>query len=104
MENQKTNQSNWTFVAVHRSRVRFLKDAVLVDGTNEKLKGKLEFTTSLPLVFKRKKEHEDAIFFSFPPDFDVKVRKTNLSNNTYSDIYLTEEQKIKFFKGLRTEL
>ena len=100
----KNNSVKWDFVAVHRSRVKFLKDAVLVDGTNQKLKGKLQFTSSLPMVFKRAKEHEDAIFFSFPPEFEVKVRKTNLKDNTYSESYIVGEDKLKFFKGLRTEL
>lgn len=98
------NSNDWTFIAVHRSRVRFLKKAVLVNGTNEKLKNVVNFSTSIPLVFKRKKEHEDMIFFSVPQDFEVKVRKTDLSNNTYSDIYLNEEQKTKFFKGLNKEI
>ena len=57
----KNNSVKWDFVAVHRSRVKFLKDAVLVDGTNQKLKGKLQFTSSLPMVFKRAKEHDNAV-------------------------------------------
>ena len=97
------NPNEWTFVAVHKSRVKVLENAILVIGTNPKLKGKLEFSSLFPKVFKRNKEHEDAIFFSFPPTFEVKVRKTNMKENTYSDIYLNEEEKVKFFKGLREE-
>lgn len=104
MEKKSVQNNEWTFVAVHKSRVKPLENAILVNGTSPKLKDKVEFSTLFPKVFKRAKEHDDAMFFSFPKDFEVKVRKTNFETNTYSEIYLNEEQKEKFFKGLRTDI
>lgn len=97
------NDNEWTFVAVHKSRVTLLKNAYLVNGTNPKVKDK-SYTTIIPLVFKRKKEHENHIFFSLPNTFEVTIRITDLGNETYSEKVLSDEEKNKFFKFLNNSL
>ena len=67
MEN-KTEQTNWVFLPVHKSRViKELERAtlILVD---------FDRSTILPKVFRRVKETKDFIYYSLPKDFNANIR------------------------------
>lgn len=78
----ETNQTNWVFLPVHKSRV--IKDEekyVLIEITDAT-------STILPKVFKRKKETEDMMFFSLPKDFNINIRTAYINKDglwTYYD-------------------
>ena len=100
----ENKNDNWTFVAVHKSRVKLLKNSYLIDVTNPKLVGKIQYTTTIPMCFKRKKEHENHIFFSLPKEFEVSLRTLDLNTEIYDDRILSEQEKSKFFRYLNDKL
>ena len=107
-ETKPTNNDNWVFVPVHKSRIlRTLDKAIL-------LKVDYDRSTILPLVFKRVKETKDYIFFSLPQDFNANIRVSVQNEKTrryeHKD-YAINVQKLldecgldKPFKELETEL
>lgn len=76
METIKNNpetkpETNWVFVPVHKSRIiKTLAKAII-------LKLDSVSSTILPLIFKRKKETENFIFFSLPEDFKMNIRTSS---------------------------
>ena len=65
---KKTEQTNWVFLPVHKSRIiKELERAtlVLID---------FDRSTILPKVFRRAKETDDCIFYSLPNEFKANIR------------------------------
>ena len=68
MAKKKTEQVNWVFLPVHKTRIlkELGKATLLIVDDN--------VTTILPKVFRRTKENDDYIFYSLPQDFKVNIR------------------------------
>lgn len=90
----KTNNSNWVFLPVHKSRIIKNEEKYLL------LKIDDNKSTILPKVFKRAKESDTMIYFSLPNDFEINVRvsKYDEFDDTYS--YTDKVHKIEQVIGL----
>lgn len=72
----KTEQNNWVFLAVHKTRIlkELGKATLLIVDDN--------VTTILPKVFRRGKETDTHIFYSLPQDFKVNIRVSTQNSKT----------------------
>lgn len=65
---ERTEQNNWVFLPVHKSRIiKELDKATLINVDFDR-------STILPKVFRRAKETKDYIFYSLPKDFNANIR------------------------------
>lgn len=78
-ENTIKKETKWLFVKVSKSRIVKTTDAYTIIKV-----GQAGFTAVIGNVFRRKKEHEDCVFFSIPEDF---ITKSRLS------VYVKEEKR-----------
>lgn len=68
MAKKATEQNNWVFLPVHKSRIiKELGKATLISVDDN-------VSTILPKVFRRAKETDTHIFYSLPKDFKVNIR------------------------------
>lgn len=73
---ERTEQNNWVFLPVHKSRViKELDKATLIYVDFDR-------STILPKVFRRAKETKDFIYYSLPKDFNANIRVSYKNEET----------------------
>ena len=72
--NQKSNE--WVFLPINKSRVVFEGEKSVLIRVGYDKESKENYSLQLPLAFKRIKESNTHIYFSFPQNFEVNVLVT----------------------------